>query len=220
MVDSRDSPSYNAPVNNLAYGNQDTASVSGKLAEIVKEETGTDPQYIVRDEGASPTTAKTVVLEGLDLLFGGKKATNLFTVDFDLGAPRPMTINVPVARQGVGCHAGPMLFTTPIRGSITQEITLKPGKFLSGPKFEGDPASAKLTANGDLMKKVKDFQRTKANIGGVDIEIPPSFRIVPDADQGALLVVTNMPKMLKMGFAVTLEIKQFADIAAAIESSL
>jgi len=207
-------------MNNMAYGNQKPDEVSAKVAELVQAETGEEPKFEIQEGDASKTSVKTVVVEGLDLLFGGRKATNLFTINFEITSPRPMTLCVPINRQGIGCHAGGLMFVTPLKVAVPGEVVLKPPKFFSGAKFEGDPAVAtKLNGNSALMKRLKDFVRTKGNLGGVDIELTHLFKIQPDPEKGAILVALNMPKSLKMGFAVSLEIKDFAEIAAIIESA-
>ena len=61
--------------------------------------------------------------------------------------------------------------------------------------------------------------RTKGNMGGVDVEIPQSFRIAP-ADGGSVLVVNSLPKPLKLGLAMSLELAELTAIAALIESTL
>ena len=208
-------------MNCLAYGNQKPDEVSAKVAELVQAETGETPKFEIQEGDAPKTSVGTVVSEGLDLLFGGRKGVNLFTLDFQITLPRPMTLSIPINRQGIGCHAGGLLFVTPLKLAVTGEVVLKPPKFFSSSKFEGDPLVAdKLNGNSALTKRLKDFVRPKGNLGGVDIELNHLFKIQPDPASGAVLVALNMPKSLKMGFAVSLEIKEFAAIAAMIESSV
>lgn len=206
-------------MNNLAYNSQDPDVVGPKVAELVQEETKETPKYEVELGDAKPTSVGTVVLEGLDLLLGGKQATRLFTLYFDVQAPGHMTLAIPLDRQGVGCHGGGMTFVAPLSKPVGN-VTLGAPKFLGGMKFEGDQETAgKLNSNGDLMKKLKDFVRTKANLGGVDITIGQYFKIIKDGDSSAI-VANNMPKPLKMGFAVSLEISAFAEIVKMIEATV
>lgn len=113
-----------------------------------------------------------------------------------------------------------MTFVCEISKPIGSATKLLPPKFLGGMKWDGDTsAAAALAGNGELMKRLKNWIRTKANLGGVDITIEQHFQIVPNG-AGAVIVANNMPKPIKMGFAVSLEIKEFAEIASMIEASL
>lgn len=207
-------------MNNLAYNSQDPNVVAPKVADLVKDETGGAADYTVEEGSASPTSAKTVVLEGLDLLLGGRKATTLFTVNFSLSSPRAMSLTVPLNRQGVGCHGSGSTYVTELAKPVGSAVTLAPPKFLGGMKWEGDAdAAAKLNGNGELMKRLKNFIRTKGNLGGVDITIGQHFQVVPNGS-GSVLIANNMPKSMKMGFVVSFELKDFAEIAQMIENSL
>lgn len=205
---------------NLAFGNQDPAKVSAKVTELVQEETKAQPALEVQMAGASATTLGTVVSEGLSLLWGGKAPTTLFTLHYTLAQPRPMTVSIPIDRQGIGCHGGRLTYSTPIGKPLAAEVVLGEPKFFGGSKFAGDAAAAaKLNANAALLKKLKGFIRTKLNTGGVDIEMEQMFKIVPNGG-ATMLVCNNMAKSMKLGFAMSLEINELAEIAQLIEATL
>lgn len=207
-------------MNNLAYGTQDPNKIAEKVTELIQEETKAAPALEVQMAGAPATTLKSVVNDGLSLLWGGKAPTCLFTLNYTLTAPRPMTVSVPIDRQGVGAHGGRLTFSTPIGKPIAHEVVLGEPKFFGGAKFAGDEAAAaKLNGNAALMKKLKGFVRTKLNTGGVDVEIPQLFKLVPGPD-GTMLIANNMAKSMKMGFAMSLEINELAEIAKLIEATL
>ncbi len=206
---------------NLAFGNQKPEDIAPKIEEMLREELGGNSPvpYTVEDAGASKTTIGTLLKEGAGLLFGREEVL-LFSVVFQLPGKRPATLNAHVNRQGIGAHAGELLYTAELSKPVKSEISLQPPKFFSGPKFEGDPEKIeKLNANKDLLKQLGKLVRTKANVGGVDISIPFAAIIVPKGN-GSILVINTLPRMVAMGFKAAMDAKDFLEIAATIEAAL
>ena len=65
-------------------------------------------------------------------------------------------------RQGVGSHAGLLLYSTPLAKPVGGEIYLEDPKFFGKSKFKGDPASERLNGNGDLIKLANELAKTPA----------------------------------------------------------
>src|SRR5262249_52557625 len=102
-------------MNNLAYTSQYAAYNGAKVEEKVREEIGPtapDPYQVQTGEAAPATIGSFLSDIGAGLL-GGKDET-LFRLNFDLAHRRPATLQVSVNRQGVGSHAGLLLYSTRI----------------------------------------------------------------------------------------------------------
>jgi hypothetical protein len=152
--------------------------------------------FQIQTGDATPTTAGVVLKEGLGLLFGGRKETLLFTVHFSLPTPRPATLAVHVARQGIGSHVSTVVWATTLSKRIAAEVSLD-----EKGKFQGD-ASLAARLNGDkaLLKRSCAFSRMQANLGGVDVTVPRFFKLAPEGS-GTALVVGTLPKV-GMGIAL------------------
>jgi hypothetical protein len=207
---------------NLAYATQKPEEIAHTVEEMLRKEINSSSPipYTIEDAGAEKTTVGKVLKDAAELLFIGKEEEALFTMAFDISQPRPATLRVHLNRQGIGCHGGQLLYTTKLSKPVAGEVFLEEPKFLVGSKFGGDPdAAKKLNSNKDLLKRAPKLARTESNVGGLDIEIPLFFRIVPD-EQGSMLVINTLPKMVAMGFSASLDAKEFFEVAALVEKTL
>jgi len=201
----------------LAFGGQKPDVIAPKIEEALRAEfaaTAAVP-FKVEAGNATPTSAGTVVKEGLGLLLGGRGETILFTVHFTLPPPRPATLAVHVARQGIGSHVSGLLYSAALAKAVAVEVMLD-----EKGKFQGEAGLAgKLNGDKALLKRCVALSRTTANLGGVDITNPRFFKLAPEGS-GTTLVVGTLPKVGMLGFKVTLDAKEFLDLATAIENLL
>jgi hypothetical protein len=207
-------------MNNLAYTSQDPETIGPKVEEKVREETGaTAPvPYEVQMGEAGTATIGSFLGDIGNALIGGSDNT-LFRLNFDL-APRPATLQVSMNRQGVGSHAGLLLYSARLSKPVAGEVALEDPKFFGKSKFAGDAtASAKLNANGDLIKRANDLARVESQSGGLTLKIKRCCKIIPQ-EGGSLLVLGTLPRPIKMGFGASLDAKDFFDIAALVEAAL
>jgi hypothetical protein len=208
-------------MNNLAYNSQKPDVVGPQVEELLRKELGaTAPiPYQVEDEGASRTSLGTILKEGVGTLFG-REATPLFTLIFNIAQPRAATLRVSLSRQGIGCHAGSLLYSAKLAKPVKGEVSMEQPKTFGASKFTGNPETGgKLNANGELVKRLNKFARTKANVGGLDIEMPRFVRVAP-ADSGAMLVVNTLPRQTSMGLGAAMDAPEFLAIAGMVESAL
>ncbi len=208
-------------MNNLAYTSQDAAYIGSKVEEKVREEIGaTAPvPYQVQVGEAAPATIGSFLSDIGAGLLGGKDET-LFRLNFDLAQRRPATLQVSVNRQGVGSHAGLLLYSTRIAKPVAGEVALDEPKFFGKSKFGGEAtAAAKLNANGDLIKLANDFARVESQSGGLALKIKRCCKVVPH-EGGSMLVIGTLPRPIKMGFGAAIDAKDFFDIADMIEAAL
>ena len=122
---------------------------------------------------------------------------------------------------GIGCTAGPTLFSARLSKIVGGEIALEPPPgFLRSSKFVGNPEdAAKLNANSDLLKLANHFARTESPFGGHKLKRDRLLRIVPD-EQGSSLIAGSLPRTTSMGFGATVDSKDFFELASLIERSL
>lgn len=208
-------------MNNLAYTSQDASYVGGKVEEKVREEVGaTAPlTYQVETGEAGTATVGSFLSDIGNALVGGADKT-LFRLNFDLTQPRPANLQISINRQGVGSHAGLLMYSTKISKPIAGEVALEDPKFFGKSKFVGDAtAAAKLNGNGDLIKRANDFARVESQSGGLTLKIKRCCKVVPH-EGGSMLVITTLPRPIKMGFGATIDAKDFFDIADIVEASL
>lgn len=208
-------------MNNLAYSSQQPDKVAPQVEEKVRKEVAaTAPvPYKVEPAGVGDTTAGTVLADAARGLLGGR-ADTLFTLVFDITAPRAAQLRAVVERQGVGCHVGPLLYSAPIARAVKGEVTLEAPKMLGASKFTGEAeVCAKLNAKGDLLKRLGKLARTEAEIGGLTLKLERLVKLTP-REQGALLVIGTLPRATSMGMDAALDVKEFLDLAALIESAL
>lgn len=208
-------------MNNLAYNSQDAATVGPKVEEKIREEAGGNAPipYQVETGNVGMATVGSVMRDVGSYFVGGQE-NSLFRLNFDLSQPRPAQLLVNVARQGIGSHVGLLIYAAPLRKSVSGEATLEDPKMFGKAKFVGDPAvSAKLNANGQIVKLAGELARTESQCGGETVKIKRCCQVVPH-EGGAMLVVNTLPRPIKMGFGATVDAKQFFELAGLIEAAL
>lgn len=208
-------------MNNLAYTSQDPTYIGEKVEEKVREEVGaTGPlSYQVQTGDAGAATIGSFLSDIGNALVGGKDET-LLRLNFDLTEPRPANLQISINRQGVGSHAGLLMYSTKIAKPIAAEVALEDPKFFGKSKFAGDTTvAAKLNANGDLIKRCNDLARVESQSGGLTLKIKRCCKVVPH-EGGSMLIVGTLPRPVKMGFGAAIDAKDFFDIAAMVESAL
>lgn len=208
-------------MNNLAYTSQDAAYVGAQVEEKVREEVGANaPVAFQVETGEAETATVGSFLKDIGAgLLGGKDET-LFRLNFELMQRRPATLQVSMNRQGVGSHAGLLMYSTKIAKPISAEIALEDPKFFGKSKFAGDAtAAAKLNGNGDLIKRANDLARVESQSGGLALKIKRCCKVIPH-EGGSMLVIGTLPRPTKMGFGAAIDAKDFLDIADMVEASL
>lgn len=208
-------------MNNLAYTSQDAAYVGSKVEEKVREEVGAN-QPINYEVQAGEAVAATIGSFLSDIgrgLVGGKDET-LFRLNFALTQRRAATLQVSINRQGVGSHAGLLVYSAKLAKPVAAEAALEDPKFFGKSKFAGDATIAgKLNANGDLIKRANDFARVESQSGGLTLKIKRCCKVVP-YEGGSLLIIGTLPRPTKMGFGAAIDAKDFFDIADIVEAAL
>jgi hypothetical protein len=207
-------------MNNLAYNSQDAASVGPRVEEKVREELGASaPLSYQVETGEAATATIGSVLGDIGSALVGRSENMLFRLNFDLPQPRPAHLHVNVNRQGIGSYVGMLVYSAQLSKPIGGEVTLEEPKLFGKSKFTGDAASAKLNANGDLVKRANTFVRTESQSGGLTLKIKRSFQLGPH-ESGSLLIIGTLPRPIKMGMSATVDAKDFFDIADMIEKAL
>jgi hypothetical protein len=206
-------------VNNGAYMSQDPAILGPKIEEIVRADLGLSspvPFEIVTGDGEK-LGARTFLSDAATNLFGGQEAL-LMTVCFDLQQPRTVSVQVRINRQGVGSHIGSVLYRTGLAKTISGEVSLEEPKMLGSSKFVGDStAAAKLNSNKDLIKRAGKFARTEAP--NFKLKAPRLFQVKPE-DGAATVLAASLARSYGIGFKVSLDVREFIDLAGLIEASL
>jgi hypothetical protein len=211
---------WRLPVENLAYNSQDAAYVGPKVEEKVREELGASAPFSYQVEtGEAETATLGSVLGDIGRALVGGADTMLFRLSLDLPRPRPAHLQINVNRQGLGSHVGMLVYSALLSKPVGGEVTLEEPKLFGKSKFTGDAASAKLNANGDLIKRANSFVRTESQSGGLTLKIKRSFRLLPH-ENGSLLIIGTLPRPIKMGFSATVDAKDFFYIAEMIETAL
>jgi hypothetical protein len=133
---------------------------------------------------------------------------------------RPAQLQVNVNRQGVGSHVGLLLYTAQLSKAVAGEVALEEPKFFGKSKFAGDgAASARLNANGELIKRANNFARVESQSGGLTLKIKRCCKVVPN-EGGSLLIVGTLPRPTKMGMSAAIDAKDFFEMAEMVEASL
>jgi hypothetical protein len=208
-------------MNNLAYTSQDEATVGAKVEEKVREELGASAPvpYQVQTGEAGKVSVGSFLSDVGHSLLGGKDET-LFRLNFEINQPRNATLQVSINRQGVGSHAGLLLYSAQLSKTVGGEVALEDPKFFGKSKFTGDAAAAgKLNAKSDLIKRANDLARVESQSGGLTLKIKRCCKIVPH-EGGSMLLVATLPRPIKMGFGAAIDAKDFFDIADMVESAL
>ncbi|HEX8844952.1 MAG TPA: hypothetical protein VF791_09930 [Pyrinomonadaceae bacterium] len=208
-------------MNNLAYTSHKIEVIGPKVEEKIREELGAPAPlpYQVEDGNAGEMSAGKFFSDIAGGLLGGK-ADVLFNLHFDLTHPRPTHLQVSMNRQGVGSHAGVLLYSTWLSKPVAGEVWLEDPKTFGKSKFKGDPAaSERLNANGDLIKRANNFARTESQSGGLNLKIKRLCKIMPQQN-GTMLLIATLPRPTKMGFSAAVDAAEFFDIASMIEATL
>ncbi len=208
-------------MNTLAYSSQQPEKVAPKVEDLLRRELGatTPVPYEVETADANKTTVGTVLKEAIGKFFGSSEVP-LFTLTFNVNAPRTAKVEVRMNRQGIGCHAGTLLYSARLNKKVAGEVTLDDPKTFSNSPFSGDPAACeRLNANKALLKKANAFAVTKGQAGGMEITIPRFCRIAPDGD-GAILVAATLGQPHMLGFKISMRSKDFFELAEMIEAAL
>ena len=208
-------------MNNLAYTSQDPAYIGEKVEEKIREELGAagPVPYQVHGGEAGTATIGSFLSDIGNALIGGKDET-LFRLNFDLAQPRPVNLQVSMNRQGVGSHAGLLMYSTKIAKPVAGEVSLEDPKFFGKSKFAGDAtAAAKLNGNGDLIKRCNDLARVESQSGGLTLKIKRCCKVIPH-EGGSMLIVATLPRQTKMGFSAAVDAKEFFAIADIVEAAL
>ncbi len=208
-------------MNNLAYSKQKSEDVAPQVEEILRKDLGMNVAvpYSVAEAGGAVGAIESIAQDAAKFFFGGNE-TLLFKLKFDIASPRTASIQVNINRQGIGCHAGSVTFSTFINKTIGGEVSLEEPKTFGTSKFVGDAgATAKLNGNKDLLKAADKFARVKSNMGGVELKMNRYFKLIP-ASNGTHIVVITFPRALSMGFSATTDAKDFFTLAAMIEAAL
>jgi len=208
---------------NLAFSTPSPEKIAVAIEQMIQKELGlkTGITYEIKDQNTARTSLHTILGDMGNALFTGTSET-LFNLNFTLESPKPAQIMINIARQGIGARGEAIVFTTSINKAIKSDVFLEAPRSFGISKFGGDiEAAAKLNANGALLKRANLFSRVQADIGGFTVRIERFFKISPKEDgNGSELVVVNLPKMVSMGFSALIDIKEFLDITAVIESVL
>ncbi|HYW72525.1 MAG TPA: hypothetical protein VE961_15925 [Pyrinomonadaceae bacterium] len=208
-------------MNNLAYTSQDPAYIGEKVEEKVREEieSAAPIPYQVETGEAGTATVGSFLSDIGNALIGGKDET-LFRLNFDLAQRRPANLQVSMNRQGVGAHAGLLMYSTRISKPVAAEVALEDPKFFGNSKFAGDAgAAARLNGNSDLIKRCNELARVESQSGGLTLKIKRCCKVIPH-EGGSMLVVGTLPRPTKMGFSAALDAKDFFEIADMVEAAL
>jgi hypothetical protein len=209
-------------MNNLAYTSQSVETIGPKVEEKIREEIGAPGPlpYQVEGGGADTATVGSFFRDIGAALVGGHSDV-LFNLHFDLPQPRPTHLQVSMNRQGVGSHAGLLIYSAQLAKPVAGEVILEDPKMFGKSKFTGDAtASAKLNANGDLIKRVNNLARVESQSGGLKLKIKRFCKIIPQSDGSSMLVLSTLPRPIKMGFSASVDAVEFGEIASMIEAAL
>jgi hypothetical protein len=208
-------------MSNLAFGNQNPEKIAPVVEEQLRKELGTTtpvPYEIEPGEGLQ-TTLGTALGEVLGTLVGGKEHL-LFTIHFHLPGTRLAELRVHLNRQGIGAHAGALLYTSQLARPMSGEVTLEAPKTFGSSKFVGAPTvCARLNTHGDLLKRLGKLARTESQSGGITLKMPRICKIVPH-DAGALFILNTLARPTGMGFGANMDAKEFLELAALLEAAL
>lgn len=225
-------------MNNLAYNSRDPQTVGPKVEQLIRKEVGAPGPlaYTVADGSPEPYT----VGSALKTALVGGQLQSVFDLNFELPPPRPARLQVSMYQLGTGCLAGATLYSARLSKSVGGEVALEPpagvlrdaalkthpNPYLvnwftrSNSKFVGDPeTSAKLNANGGLLKLANKVARTESLSGGRTLKRDRLLKIVPDG-QGCALIVGSLPRTTSVGFSATVDSKDFFELATLIEQAL
>ena len=204
-------------MNVLAYTTQDPAKVAAKIDEKLRDELGlAAPVPYTVEEGSGVGVSAGNLISGMGrMLFGGTPDL-MYTLVFAIPSPRRVELRAHVNRQGVGSHVGGLLYATQLAKHVVGDVALDEKKAA----FGGEPGLAgKLNGNKDLVKRIDKLARSKASVGGLELTMPRLCLIKPD-QAGALFLVGTLGRSHAMGFKMSLDAKEYVDVAALVEAAI
>ena len=206
-------------MNNLAYISRNPQEVGPKVEELIRRELGAAGPlpYSVGDGSAEPFIAGSALKTALV----GGKLESLFRLNFELPPPRSGRLEVSMDEMGIGCIAGSTVYSARLSKSVAGEVNLAgPSGFLGKAKFVGDEAaSARLNANGAVVKLAGKVARTESTFGARKLIRDRLFKIVPDGN-GCLLIIGSLPRTTAAGFSATVDAQDFFELTGLIERVL
>jgi hypothetical protein len=202
-------------MNNLVYGNQKQDEISTKVEELLRKELGSGSliPYNTESQTSEETGVKTTLHDVWSALKSGQ-TTELFSIHFQLRTPRAFDLEVHMNRQGMGCYAGPLVYTAAIEATVISEVV-----FDEKGQFVGDGVASKLNANKDILKKSDAFAVNRGGISGFELKIPRYLKIIPQAS-GAQITAATLPRSKSMGFSATFLTKEFLELVQKLEDTL
>jgi hypothetical protein len=209
----------------FAYMSQKAETVAPKIERRIRKEIGANaPLNYTIDYGTTHTASVGSLLGDVGAALAGVRRDMpfLFYLNFQLPQPRAANLRAGIARQGLGCIVGTLLYSTPLSKRIGGEVSLEtaPSKVWEMVKFVGDEAiAARLNADARLLKRIGWLTRPETQIGAMKIETRRLCKIVP-MDDGALFIAAALPRPKWLGFSMTASAKEFFDTAAMIETVL
>jgi len=202
-------------MNNLVYGNQKQDEIATKVEELLRKELGSGSliPYKTEAQTTEETGVKTTLHDVWTALKSGQ-TTELFSIHFQLRTPRAFDLEVHMNRQGMGCYAGPLVYTAVIEATVASEVV-----FNENGQFVGDGAASKLNASKDVLKKSDAFAAKGGGISGFELKIPRYLKIIPQAS-GAQITAVTLPRSKSMGFSATFNTKEFLELIQKLEAAL
>jgi hypothetical protein len=207
-------------MNNLAYSTQDIDKIGSKAEEILRGDLGSDQPlaYTVNQPDAPKENIAASVAKAFSLaLFGGKENI-LCNLLFNITAPRQLTVIITMNKMGIGCHAGSIVFITPLSKTTGSTVSMEGPKVFGSSKFTGGDSATRLNNNKELVKLTEKFARTKSDVGG-GLKMERYVNIEP-SETGSVLTIVTLPRAYSMGMKATTDAKDFITIASLIEQSL
>jgi hypothetical protein len=109
-------------MNNLAYSTQNPEEVASKIEEIIRKDLNetNQLQFKIENEASVDSSLGAVLKDSFTHIFGGIESL-LFSIIYEIQNPRPAKIIVHVNRQGIGCHAGTIVFTTNLKKPVKSD---------------------------------------------------------------------------------------------------
>ena len=203
----------------LAFSSHDQTKIAAQVAQMLRDETHslTPVPFTVHEGNATQGTAA-VLDEVRRATLGGTYAANqLFLLHFQMAQPRPTSLDVPIHRTGIGAYAGGLLYATTLRKTLPAQVDFQEGK---PAQFVGDStAAARLNSDAELVRRASQFLRARMAVSGLTASITPFLRLIPQ-NEGVVFLAYTLPKLIKLGFAATLDSPEFFNLVALIEKNL
>ena len=208
-------------MNNLVYGNQQPDKLAASVEEIVRKDTGAAgplPYRLLEVASGSATVGS--VLVDIGHVLGSGQTTPLLTVELDLPAPQPATLQAQLVRQGVGAYCGSLVYVFRLAKPVAGDVGFEEHKSFGTPKFTGDAGTAaQLNGAKDLAKRLDKVLRSESEMGSIKVRVPRVFRLAPAAS-GSVLVIGTLPRLTSMGMSATTDAHEVIDLAAIVEASI